>query len=317
MNEGEQSPKRLSSRLRRADDHLVPLLQDAARTVVRVLGQPLRAVRRWEDSSWFGVVARNRPLLAFVTVAIATAGAAVHLDRYPELMQAEARARAAAEQQTVRVPGESADGGSQSKLAGGAVEVGPPVGVDVGDYIADRSEELSSLEIATPIVAVVSFDTYLQPAAVLELLPESVTVRFAQYRIPAEGEPPLETEVVGGDLAASIDRAVETALEPIKAEAAEVEKLLESGTVQDEAYEADYRRRLEELRAVKNVLETGAPVVFAVVVEGPVEALRSLADAEEVRLVDPAPPETDLGVSAFYGVRPEDTERATYGRDVG
>ncbi|MDX1620592.1 MAG: hypothetical protein R3320_06360 [Nitriliruptorales bacterium] len=334
MTDGDHSPTRLRERLRQMDDALidrfrplldrlrqvdgsaVPALQRAARGSIRVLGRPFRAVRRWEDRSWFGVVARHRGVVAFVAVAIATAASAVHFDRYPDILAAEAEARAAAERQTVRVPGTSA-GDGQPSLAGGAVEIGPPVGVDLERYITDCHEELAEFgDGEEAIVAVVSFDAYLEPGEVLERLPEDVTVRFAQYRIPAEGEPPLETEVVGGDLAASIDRAIGDALEPIRAEEAEVEKLIESGTVEDEEYLADYERRLSELRSVKNVLETGAPVVFAVVVEGPVGALQQLVDAERVRLVDPAPGETDLDSSAFFGVRPDDTDRATYGRDL-
>ncbi|MDX1657238.1 MAG: hypothetical protein R3343_00315 [Nitriliruptorales bacterium] len=308
----------LIDRLWNMDSAVVPRLQRRARRVTGFLGRPFRAVRRWEDRSWFRVVARHRAVLAFLAVAIATAASAVHFDRYPDLLEARAEARAAAERQAIRVPG-SSSGGEGSELAGGGTyEIGPPVGGDVDAYIADRHQELADLaaDDDRPLVAVVSFAGYLEPEAVLSILPEGTTVRLAQYRIPAESEPPLETEVVGGDLVASIDRIIETELGPIRAEASEVEKLIESGTVQDEEYQADYERRLSELKTVENVLETGAPVVFAVVVEGAAGPLRDLVDHEDVRLVDPAPGETDIDGSAFFGLRPDDTDEVTYGRDV-
>lgn len=295
--------------LRRLDDAVVPRLQRGARRGRQAVARPLRAVARWEERSWFGPVARNRGALAFVAVLVATAASAVHFDRYPDIRAAEAEA----ERQTVRPVGEDLPGEPTSEQV---ASVGPPLDVVVDDYITGRHDALREIDGAddASLVAVVSFDTYLTPEQVSEVLGDGLTILVAQYRIPAEGEPPLETEVVGGDLEGSVHRAVEQALAPLREEEREVERLLESDTVEDDAYVEDYERRLSELRSVRNVVETGAPVVFAVVVEASPELLQGLVGQQHVRLVDPAPPGIDPDRSSFFGVRPEDTDRATYGR---
>lgn len=263
------------------------------------------------EERWFdGLVARTARswnVALLVAVAIATAASAVHMDRYPELQ----RVRQEAAQQDLRRPGDATTTGA---LAGGAGDVGPAVGVDLQRYVADRRDALAALDEDERRLAVVSFDGYLTGEQAEALLPGSVQVRLVQYRVPVDGAQPLESEVVGGELAASVERALAAELPAIAAEEAELRTLLDSGTLQDEEMVADHEARLSELQALRNLLASGAPVVFAVVVEGPVGALRELAAGEGIRLVDVAPSGAELDGSAFFGVRPEDDRRASYGR---
>lgn len=300
--------------LARLDHRAVPLLQRGARATVRGLAWPFRALRRVEDRAVPRLVAwatRSWRLGVLLAAIIGVLGSAVHLQRYPEIRDARRAAELAAQEQTVRVPGGRPAGGGD--LAGGAQTVGPQVGAELPGYVEEREEALAALPDDGTTVAVVSFSEYLDPEAIGALLPAELEVLVAQYRLPAEGEQPLETEVVRGDLAGSVDRAVEQAIAPVIDEVDEVRTMLESGTIDDPAFEADLERRLSELQAVRNLVDSSHRVIFAVVVEGPVGALRTLAEHDDVRLVDPAPGETDPDASAFYGLLPEDRERASFG----
>ncbi len=301
--------------LARLDHRAVPRLQRGARATARGLAWPFRALRRGEDRvvpglvRWASTSWRTGMLVA---ATLAVLGSAVHLQRYPELRDEQRAADAASREQTVRIPGAAA--GSPA-LPGGSQSVGPVRGKRLADHVEARRSELAAAAGDERRLAVVSFEEYLSADEVDALLPAGVTLQLAQYRLPAEGEAPLETEVVAGDLAGSVDRAVEQAITPIIDEIGEVESLLASGTIDDEAFEADLERRLSELEAVRNLLDTGHRVVFAVVVEGTVDTLRSVAERDRVRLVDLAPGETDVETSAFYGILPEDRERASFGAD--
>jgi hypothetical protein len=298
--------------LARLDRRVVPVLQRGARGLAAAGGSPWRALAHAEDRwapalvdtavrAWrFGI------LLGAVLILLASA---VHLQRYPELRDQRVADQRAAQEQRVGVPGS----GPTGALAGGAQAVGPRRDQRLASYVAERGAALAALPDGERVTAVVSFDDYRTPEAIDGLLPEGVEVRLAQYRVPAEGERPLETEVVAGDIEASIDRVVEQTIGPIIDEIGEVRRLIESDTVDDPAFADDLQRRLSELEAVRNLLDTGHRIVFAVVVEGPVEGLRALADRDGVRLVDPAPGETDIDRSAFYGLLPEDREHASYG----
>lgn len=298
--------------LARLDERVVPSLQRGARRAARVLAAPLRVLGRWEERVAGGrplrFAARNRQLVLLVAVTIAAAGSFVHLLRYPEIRDARRASELAGREQTVREPTAPVD------VAGDGVgTVGPVLGRSLDDYVDERREALVELGADAERLAVVSFDEYVTPEAVADVLPEGVRIRFAQYRIPAEGERPLETEVVRDDLVGSVDRAVEAVLGPILTEIEEAERLIDSGSVEDEAFLEDLRRRVSELEAVRNLLDSTSRVVFAVVVEADGETLRTLAEADGVRLVDVAEEPLDASRSSFFGLVPEDRERATFG----
>lgn len=303
--------------LRRMDLVVVPRLQRASRAVAHGLGAPVRALTRWERRLARGSVLRvlwpRRRLLALLTVLVALAGSAVHFQRYPELLEAREAEAARDRQQTVREPGAAPTTGGALP---GAVsrEVGPPVGTPVGPWIEQRQQELATAPAEQRRLAVVSFEGYMAAQTSADVLPDGIRPRFAQYRLPDEAARPVETEIVAGDLVASVDRALATEREEIVAEETEAQRLLDSGTVNDPDFEADLRRRIDELTAIRNLLDSGGKVVFAVVVEGVVSDLQALAATDGVRLVDLAPPEADLDGSVFYGLLPEDTERVSYGR---
>lgn len=299
------------SLLRRLDRRVVPRLQRGARATGRVLTSPLVAVARWEERFARGrplrFAARHRRSLALVATTLAVTASFVHLQRYPEIRDARRAAEVAAQEQSVRDPRAVGAGRDEAQV------VGPRAGEDLRGYVDERAAALAAVPADQRVVAVVSLAEYATPEEVVALLPAGTEVRFAQYRVPAEGERPLETEVVGDDLVGSVARAVEVVVEPILSEIVEAETLLASGTIEDEAFAADLERRVSELEAVRNLLDSSARVVFAVVVEGEGDQLRAIAAAPEVRLVDVGDPGAEVARSRFFGLVPEEREEAQFG----
>lgn len=304
-----EGPPRRESRLRRLDDALVPRLQRGARPVGSLLGLPGRLLRRLDDGFAGGrparAVRRHRGLVAFLVVALAFAATTVHFQRYPVLQE---RARQAAEDQGVPADGEEGVPGGDGDAPTGAV--GPLVGAQVEPYLASRTEVLAAAGEEEQ-VAVVSFATFLEPAEADELL-DGLEVHLVQYRLPERTPRPAEVEVEG-DVDGALQSRVDELVTELRAEEEEVASTLESG-VEDEDFRADYEARLDELRGLRNTLTSDPAIAFAVVVTGPVDELRSLADDERVRVVDLAPAETAVDGTAFYGVLPTDRDRFSFGR---
>ncbi len=300
------------SRLGRLDDAVVPTLQQGARATMGIFGAPLRAAHRLEkrllggrlyDFAW-----RRRRVLRSGVVVLAVIGSTVHFQRYPEIVEAREAARAAARQQTIRQPDLSVPTG----LVPGAVAHGPPLEIRPGRYVEERQAVLAGLDDGE-YVAVVSFDSYRSAADARAALGDEVTVLRAQYRIPDVNARPLDTEVVGGDLEASIDRVIDDEIDLIRQEEQALQELLDSDSMGDPAFEADARSRVEELRAVRNIMRASGAIVFALVVRAEVEDLRAATTATGVRLVDPVPDDVDVDASVFFGLRPEDRTRVTFG----
>lgn len=297
---------------------MVPRLQRGARAVARflasLLGWPLRSLRRWEQRVAHGrperFLWRHRQELVLVVALILFAGSYVHLQRYPELNAQASDPAAAPGPGTAGSPSEG-----PPALAGGAVVVGPGEGEQLAPYIADQRDELAGIADDETRVAVVSFTDYLTAEQAAEVVPDGVIALEVELRLPDQQMEPFEIEVEEGEV--GIESAVNEALaaerERIAQEEAEFRELLESGTVEDEDFIAEFREQLERLEAVRNLLDTGAGTVFAVVVRGPAAELQALGEAERVRLVDPAPAETDPAASTFYGLLPDDEETASYG----
>lgn len=190
--------------------------------------------------------------------------------------------------------------------------VGPAVGVTVAEYIAER--QLAMAE-ATPEVdtAVVSFVALQTASGAAGLLGEEVEVRAALVRLPMPGSDPI-TVLVDGDAGAAVQAELAARVGPLREELDETQRLLDSDSITDDAFLADYEDRAAELAAAIEAVESGAPLVHAVVVRGPLPALQALEGVAEVRLVDPAPPLTDVATSVFHGLLPSDEDVTSVGR---
>lgn len=305
---GESGVSDDRSALRRLDDAVVPALQRAARATTSFLASPLRGLRRWEERFANGrperFLWRNRQALALVVALIAFAGSYVHLQRYPDL------AAGADGPRPGPVPGPTV-GPTGGDLPGGSIVVGPAEGAVLADYVQERRDALAEAPEGERL-AVVSFEEYVTPERAAELIPDGFEPVSIQLRLPDGQMEPFTVEVEDG-IASAAEDAIAGERQRIADEEAEFEELLGSGTVEDEDFLEEFRQQLERLKAVRNLLDSGAGTVFAVVVEGPVEDLRELADEDAVRLVDLAPEEADAASSTFYGLLPDDDERATYG----
>ncbi|HEX9765819.1 MAG TPA: hypothetical protein VGA36_03585 [Nitriliruptorales bacterium] len=294
------------SGLGRLDDAVVPKLQAGARTTAQVAAMPLRSVVRAEDAvagaaARWGV--RHRRALVLLATTLAVAGSWIHFQRYPEIQQAQA-------EQTVSRPGE-ATGSRSDALAGGAQVVGPVSGEGVRSYIDDRHAELAALPADETRLAVISFAEYVTPEEALVGVPAGARIHVAQLRIPAAGEEPFQTEVADNDVIGSIERGLAAPMAAFAEEEAALEELIP--TVTDPEFKTAYERDLEELRVIRNLVNSGAGTVFAVVVEAPVRDLQALLALDSVRLVDVAPGEAHAASSGFFGLLPEDRDVVTYG----
>lgn len=299
------------SPLRRLDDAVVPHMQRAARRAVRAAGAPFRWVRRWEAGLAEGrperFLWRHRQELVLAVALIAFVGSYVHLQRFPD------RSAQATDQRRSVAPTPAATAGDDGPaLAGGAVVVGPAQDEELGPYIDARRGALDALPAEETRVAVVSFEEYLTGEEADDLIPDGLSPLLVLMRLPDQEMEPVENEV-DGSIERGVAQAVAAERERIAREEAEFQELLESGTVEDEDFVAEFREQVERLRAIRNLLDTGAGTVFAVVVEGSAGDLRQLAEDDGVRLVDPAPAETDPETSTFYGLLPDDTDTASYG----
>lgn len=246
--------------------------------------------------------AGQRPLIALVAVVVLAIGGSS--------LTAELQAR-----QQDPEPAAGPDTPAQPSPEPGreAVVVGPARGADVAAYVEDRT---TALQEAPPTVdtAVVSFTEVLAIEEVLTVVGDAVEVRSVLLRLPLELATP-QTVRVGprDDVAAAVAAALDDRLEPVVTELESARELLESGTVEDEAFIDEYERRVEELEAARAAAEDG-DVVHAVVVRGALADLQALVDAPAVRLVDPAQPGTDVALSVFHGLLPGDTGTVSFGR---
>lgn len=192
--------------------------------------------------------------------------------------------------------------------------VGPVRGADVAAYVDDRTAALLD---APPTVdtAVVSFTDRLRVQDALMLVGDGAEVRAVLVRLPGELAVPQTIRVAPEeDPVAVVQAALADTVDPLRREQAELRELLDSGTVDDEEFEAEYERRVAAIDEALAAVEGDGALVHAVVVRADVERLRELRDTTAVRLVDPAPPGTDIGLSVFHGLLPSDTGTVTFGR---
>ncbi|MFP5309297.1 MAG: hypothetical protein ACLGIR_06925 [Actinomycetes bacterium] len=306
-------------RLAELDRRLVPAMQARARRLGGVLARPVRRLGRWEErvagGRALGFGLRNRSLVALVAGVVVLAGAAVQLQRLPELRAGAGQAAPG------DAPGGRPDGGGPGAGVPGVGEpdrttIGPPRGVDLAAYVDARRAVLDELSAAAEArTAVVSFVEYLTPAEVAEVLAGAggATVTRVQLRVPDDAAVPVEAPVVADDLAGAVDGALAPVLAELAEEEASARELLESGTVEDEAFLEDLENRLATLSTVRNVVSSGAPLVFAVLVEAEPAVLQALSGAPTVRLVDLGPVDPDPERLRVAGLLPEDRDRTTFG----
>lgn len=246
--------------------------------------------------------AGQRPLIALVAVVVlAIAGTALATD------MAARQADPGTPSGPDAAPAPSPEPGRQGEV------VGPTRGAEVGPYVEDRTAALLDA-LATVDTAVVSFSEVLTVEEVLTVIGGRADVRAVLLRLPLELATP-QTVLVGpgDDVAAAVEEVLVERLAPVVTELEAQRELLESGTVEDEAFIEEYERRVDELEATRAAAAAGE-VVHAVVVRGGLADLQALVDAPAVRLVDPAPPGTDVALSVFHGLLPGDGDTVSFGR---
>lgn len=300
----DPTPPPRGGALQRLDAMLVPRLQRGARATGRALGWPARALTRVDRYVAGGRLARavvdRRALVAFLVVAMAFVGAATNFQRYPEL-----RSREAQQGDGAAAPGATGDD------VGGPVAIGPRTDVRVDDYARQRREALEEAPAAGESrVAVVSFDAFVTGGEVDEAL-GGLEAHRLQYQLP-ERDPQPTTVDVDGSVDATVTALVDELVNGLRTEEEDVRSTLE--TVEDDEFRADYEVRLEELVALRNILQQRPTIVFAVVVEAPTEELQEVAAHPDVRLVDLGPREADPATTPAFGLLPSDRDRATFGR---
>lgn len=198
--------------------------------------------------------------------------------------------------------GEDADPSEDPVLgAEPVVAGGPAAGEAVAGYLAERQAALEGAEGTR--VAVVSLTSYRPDTAVDDVLGAvgglEVLARLAAVR---GGEPSVVTGPISSWL-------VETR-GAIQAERDEIAALLP--TIEDPAdpFIATYTEDLARLDAQLATLDPAGDLVFGVVVRGSADALRRLAGRPEVRLVDVAEGADADDLTAYRGLRPEETDAA-------
>lgn len=244
----------------------------------------------------------QRPLIAAVAVVVlAVAGTS--------LMSLKAQQGG-----STRAVGGQQGGPAEPEPGRVAEVVGPVRGADVPAYVDDRTAALLEAPAAVD-TAVVSFTQVLRVQDALALVEGTGTVRAVLLRLPLQLAAPTTVRVgPGEDPVAAVDAELEAAVAPLAQEQDELRQLLDGGTVDDEDFIEEYERRLAEITEVRELVEDGGALVHAVVVRAPVEELQALEGTTAVRLVDPAPPGTDIGLSVFHGLLPSDTETVSFGQ---
>lgn len=210
--------------------------------------------------------------------------------------------------------GPAAPGQPEAEVGRTAEVVGPVRGADVVTYVADRTAALEEApeEVDT---AVVSFSEVLRVEDALALVQDAGEVRAVLLRLPLELTPPQTVRVgAGEDPVALVDEVLASSLDPLVTEEQALRELLDSGTVDDAEFEAEYERRIESIVEAREAVEGDGDLVHAVVLRAPLAALRDLQGTTAIRLVDPAPPNTDVALSVFHGLLPSDAETVTFGR---
>lgn len=289
--------------VRRVDDAVLPEIDRLAQRAGRWLGTPFRAATRREQDLFGGRLARSlwrhRQELLLVAALLAFAGSYLHLERYPDLRR-QVAARAGAD------PAEVGEPDPVPLLRADTVVVGPAPGAHIAHHVRERQATLAAAEDDVRRVAVVSLTAYSTADELAALLPAGVAAYEVLARAPGR-EQPARLIAVDGPLAATVHEAVRAERRRIAAEEAALRAQLEAGTVTGAGADHDAQAQVDRLAATRNLLDAGAGIVYAVVVEAPVATLRQLATHAAVRLVDLAPTGTEAGQVRAVGLLPDDT----------
>lgn len=289
------------SPLRRLDAGLLPRLRRLLLPVVRVVTTPVRVLTRWESAPARPGLVRTvvaRPgMVALAAALVVFVASATHLARFETAMGS-----GAGEDQVVQ-------GDAPDDLSA----VGPRVGGDLEVYVEDRREVLAEFDDEQEVRAVVSFTSYLG-ADGLEL-PAELTLERLLVRLPVVDEDPREIEVEGRDPAQLLGTVAAQERDRLSEEEEELASLLESD-IEDEEFVREFERRLEELEEVRGRLADDPALLYAVVVVGSVEVLGQVQASGGVRLVDPGGDPDETRRTQFFGLLPEDEDRASYGRSL-
>lgn len=190
------------------------------------------------------------------------------------------------------------DGGGSLSPRGG---IGPLPGTAVSTYLRARVAALAEVGDGERRAAVVSFADYRTVAAARDVVPAGVELEALLLALP--GGRPSESSP-NADPSAVVARQREEAA----SEKAALEELLP--TVTDDDFHRQYQADIDRLSALLEAPKAPGPIVHAVVVVGPGAALRRLASATGVRLVDVGRTDRPPTAGAAVGLRPEETIRA-------
>jgi hypothetical protein len=195
-------------------------------------------------------------------------------------------------------------GGSQTAPSAVLTEpgtIGPLPGSATTPYAATRAAALAAA--TGPHVAVVSFSAYRPVADVPRVLAPGGAPAVRLFVALPGGRP---VEIAGNtvDVAALAARQRSEAADEKRA----LEKLLP--TVEDADFAAQYRADLDRLTAVLAARRPAADAVFGALVVADAAALRTLASAPGVRLVDLGPGSDPPPLGRALALRPEEPARA-------
>lgn len=288
------------SPLRRLDAGVLPRMRRGLLAVVGVATAPLRAATRWEAApdrpGPVRAVATRPGVVALAAALVVFVASAVHLQRFESSLGS-----AAGEDQVVAEPG--AD----------PAEIGPRVGGDLELYAEGRRELLENMDADREIRAVISFVSYRE-ADGLDL-PDELAVERLLVRVPVLDEEPRDIEVHGRDPEEVLTTVAAQEHDRLAEEEAELASLLASD-VEDEEFVAEFERRLEELTAVREQLDEDPELLYGAVVVGRADTLAAVQASAGVRLVDPGGDPDETRETRFFGLLPDDGDRASHGRSI-
>jgi hypothetical protein len=213
---------------------------------------------------------------------------------------------------------QSADVGTAARLST-TPAVGPALGASPAAYVDRRRAALGKLAASQPgstSWAVVSFDSYREPEAVVSLLStppgRTLTVYAFQQRVPAPGFAPEAVELGQQRLETVIAAKTGAAVaRRLARQRTDLQRLVP--TVENAAYRQVYQAEARRLTGAVDALQSRPATLFALLVRGTNDALARLAKLPGVRLVDVAGTPSRPDPAGFYGLLPDDTKTTTFG----
>lgn len=194
-------------------------------------------------------------------------------------------------------PSTSDRAGAQASRSATVEDLGPQPGVDVMSYAQNRRAALAGA--TGERVSVVSLAAYATEAQARPLVGSLAIV--ALLVAPPETAP---STVIG-----SLTTWANGQTTALRDERDEIRKLLP--TVTDPAFKDFYTAEIDRLDQAAKAVSPVAPIVFGVVVKGPVAGLQALGARPEVRLVDVGEGSQAGAKATYRGLRPEERLKAS------